>query len=62
MVAGGLFLKITMAKKLSVIDYAKSIGKSKMTVYRWIKQKQLPEGVKARMCCGLMIIVISDGH
>jgi hypothetical protein len=40
----------------TVKQYADSIGKSKMTVYRWIKDKKLPSGVKAEMCCGNLII------
>jgi transposase-like protein len=42
--------------QLSVQEYADLIGKSKMTVYRWIKTKKLPIGIKAEMCCGVTVI------
>lgn len=46
--------------QLSVQEYADSIGKSKMTVYRWIKSGNLPVGVKVKSCCGVVKVYVKD--
>lgn len=46
--------------QLSVQEYADSIGKSKMTVYRWIKERKIPQGVKVKNCCGIVKIYVKD--
>lgn len=46
--------------QMSVEDYAKLIGKSKMTVYRWIEKDNLPTGVKVKKCCGITKLYVKD--
>ncbi len=48
--------------RISIAEYAESIGKTRMTVYSWIKKRQagkkskLPANVKVEMIAGHPII------
>lgn len=41
---------------MTVQQYAKSIGKSRITVYRYIKDGKLPKGVTVKEICGRIFI------
>jgi len=47
-------------KEMTAIQFAKKVKKTRMTVYNWVKNKQLPTGVKAKVHLGRLIIEIDE--
>lgn len=44
--------------QLTVAQYAKKLGKSRHTIYLWIKEGRLPDGVKLKDVAGHKIIEV----
>lgn len=47
-------------KEMTVIQFAKRVRKTRMTVFNWVKKHQLPTGVTAREHLGRIIIQVDD--
>ena len=47
-------------KRMGVGEFAKAIKKSRFTVYNWIKNHQLPTGIKAVTIAGRIVIEVHE--
>ena len=45
---------------MTAIQFAKKVKKTRMTVYNWVKNRQLPTGVRAKVHLGRLIIEVDE--
>lgn len=56
----GKLLYFAFVKQMRVSEFAKKVKKTRFTVYNWIKNHQLPTGVKATTIAGRLIIEVDE--
>lgn len=47
-------------REMTVWEFSKLIKRTRITVYNWVKKKQLPSGVTSKVVHGHLIIVLDE--
>lgn len=49
-----------LSMQMTVIQFAKKVKKNRITIYNWIADHKMPEGVKVTQICGRIILEVDE--